>query len=808
MLNQDVREAMMSGDDMLERLAVFLVSVSLVGVVLALSGYFIAPLVVAIAALCTWTYHVRVPASPHPPQPASRLLHALPVLLLALCFRLLPFDYVMGGQDQGLYTNMAAELVRTHDIAVTDPELDRLAGTRALPRYRQENYIDPFLPGVYTSKDPGQQLTFQFYHVFPVWLALFAGLFGASAATYALTFLSLVSILFFQRLAAQLTGSARLGTAAGLLLALNPLHAFFSKFPVTEIPTLAFSTIGFAFLSIYSGTDPGIRARRWLWLSALAFGCLFLTRISGFMYLPLIVALGIVPLVTDKDRDRAIGLSCWALATTALYAASVAYGLLWSRPYSETIYADSFSRIGGSQWPAMLLVLGLAVAAAWWLAWRRPDGVGRVVAWLVPWLPRVLGIGLLLVLVAGAFRIHAFAFTDAYNANASVSLFPALAAQGWPSVARSSLLVVAMHLSPWLFLVFVVLAQFRWNAAGSFLVFFLCCFVAYAALLNWFVPYQPYYARYFASELVPYALLLVVCALGWIKSARGRQLTTGLVALAGLYFLVLSVGQLGKREDDGARESIARLADLADDGDVILLDETAGPGLQPRAAKTTLVYMFGRHVISTKPESLGDTTYLAGISDAYDDVFLATPSGQVPTGFERVDAFRLHATGFERSASPPWRVATTLDANLFVYRLQPTDHGVGSKQDFMMASDARIGSQVGQRDPLRGLVADGRAGFLVFGPYLALEPGAYQVEIWGRQPMTAGNAARLDVASGKGLRVLASTDAQWQEKPGAALLGTLEFDIAEPGVADLEVRVAVGEESRAEVSHFTLLRLR
>ncbi|MBC7656611.1 MAG: hypothetical protein H7147_05475, partial [Frankiaceae bacterium] len=463
----------LSTDALLERLTVFLVSASLAGVVLAVLGLFFAPVVLALAVMCTWIYHLRVPAASSSPSTASTMLHVVPVLLIALCFRLLPFDYAMGGQDQGLYTNMAAELVRTHDIAVTDPERQHLAGTTAAARYQQENYIDPFLPGVYTSKDTAQQLTFQFYHLFPVWLALFAGLFGASAATLGLTFLSLVSIVFFQRLAAQLSGSARLGAAAGLLLALNPLHAFFSKFPVTEVPTLAFSTIGFAFLAMYAGAGEGARRNRWLVLSALAFACLFLTRISGFMYLPLIVALGVVPQVVDKDRDRARGMGRWALATMALYALSVGYGLVWSRPYSQTIYADSFSRIGGSQWPLMLLALALAVAAVWSLVWRRPDsGLGRSIAWLAPRLPRLMGIALLLVLLAGAIRIYAFAFSDAFNGNASVALFPGLAAQGWQSVAHASLLVVMMHLSPWLFVLFVVLAQYRLNGAGSFLVFF------------------------------------------------------------------------------------------------------------------------------------------------------------------------------------------------------------------------------------------------------------------------------------------------------------------------------------------------
>ena len=806
------RGSSLSTDGILERLTVFLLSASIAGVALALVGLFVAPLVLAIAALCTWTYHVRVPDRPNSMTGRSRPVYLVPVLLVALCFRLAPFDYVMGGQDQGVYTNMASELLATRDIAVVDAELDRLRNSSALAAYKHDNYTSPFLPGVYTSKDAKQQLTFQFYHLFPVWLALFAGIFGASAASYGLTFLSLVSIVFFQRLAGQLTGSVRLGAAAGLLLAINPLHVFFSRFPVTEIPTLAFSTIGFSFLCLYAGTAGGERRSRWLWLSAMAFGCLFLTRISGFMYLPLVFALGVFPLVLDEDRERAIGLGKWAVLTSLLYGASVGYGLVWSRPYSIKTYEDSFSRIGGENWTVLLMVLVLAAALAWSSAWHRPGGrVARSLAWCVPRLSRWMGVALLVVLAAGAYKVHALAFTDTYL-NPPVSrlftLFPSLAAQGWSSVAHSSLVLSAIYLCPLLFLAFLVIAQLRLEPAGRFLVFFLLCMSAYVSLLNWVLPYQPYYGRYLASEFVPYILLLAVCSVAWIKQPSGRKVMGGLLVTAGAYFLVLSVGQLGKRENEFARESIARLAAVADDGDLILLDDEVGEDFAPREIKTTLVYTFGRHVISVDRQRWLDVGYLEALDAAYDDVFLATRTRLVPPGFERVNAFRLHAMGFERSARPPWRMRSTLDTDVVVYRLAQSGFGVGNMETFRAGNDARLQTQVGVRDLTRGLVADGRPGFLVYGPYIALPPGGYRVRVWASGPSGGNAEVRMDVAYSQGAKMLAATTVSGKPSEVVAPIGTLDFEVPASGVADLEVRVAVGEGSRLAVSHLTLVRLR
>ncbi len=809
LLSPDVRASSLSTDAILERVTVFLLSASGVGLALAIVGLFIVPLVLAIAALCTWTYHLRVPGRTDSSVDSSRMLHVVPVLLVALCFRLAPFDFVMGGQDHGAYTNIASELLATRDIAVVDAERDRLASSNALAAYMQDNYIVPFLPGVYASEDSAQQLVFQFYHLFPVWLALFAGIFGASAATYGLTFLSLVSIVFFQRLAGLLTGSVRLGAAAGLLLALNPLHAFFSRFPVTEVPTLAFSTIGFSFLCRYAGAAAGERTKRWLWLSTLAFGCLFLTRISGFMYLPLILAIGVFPLVLDDDRERAFGLAKWALLTSLLYAASVGYGLAFSRAYSIRIYEDSFSRIGGDNWSFLPIVLVVAAALAWSSAWNRPSGwVARTVAWSVPRLSRWMGVALLAVLAAGAYKVYSLAFTDAYLNRPGFVLFPGIAAQGWPSVAHSSLVAGSIYLCPLLFVASLVIAQLRLEPSGRFLVFFLLCFTGYVALLNWALPYQPYYGRYLASEFVPYMLLLAVCSVAWIKQQTGRKLMGVLLATSGAYFLVLSAGQLGKQENEFARASIARLAAVADDGDLILLDDQASAGFTPREIKTTLVYTFGRHVISARRERWFDVGYLEALDAVYDDVFLATRTDLAPPGFKRVDAFRLRAIDFARSAGPPWRMSDTLDQNVVVFRLSRSSHDVGGQQTFSAARDDRLETQVGIRDPSRGMVAVGRPGMLVYGPYIALPAGAYQVQVWASAPSGGTAEALMDVVYGQGASVLVAKSGRAVAGTKPEPMGTLEFDVPESGVTDLEVRVAVGEGSHLAVSHLTLVRLR
>lgn len=663
------------GDGALERLLVFLVAGSLLGLVLGWTGAF-SPYAVVVGAILVAL--ACPPASRAGAEHGLAWRHLLPVLLVALALRVPAGDYVLGGQDQGVYAAMASELLRSGDLHVVDAELPRLAAAGQADAYLRDNYTAPFIPGVYSDAGPLPSLQFQFYHVFPVWLAVAQGLLGEAAGGWALLLLALASIVFLQRLAGVLSGNERIGMAAGALLALNPLHVMFSRFSVTEVPTLAFSAAGFLFLARYAQADAGERRAGWLALSVAAFLTLFLVRISGFMYLPLIGMVSVVALCADPDRPRARALTAWALGCVLAYAFSVGYGLTWSRPYALDIYRASFSLLGGEAWPALLAGAVLLAGAGWLLLGMAADhpATRRVGRWLSDARP-VLGVLLALILLAGAWKAWKLGFTQAFAADAWLSRFPGIAGGGARGAAHASLVVVATYLSPWLLLALPWLAWRRLPAASALLAFFVACFLAYAAFLNWTVVYQPYYARYFCSELVPYALLLAVVALAWpLPTAARRALGVALV-LSGLWFAALSVRQWGPAENAGARDSIGRLAALAQEDDVLLLDVFHGPAWQPKEIKSTLVYVFGRHVVSIGDRGMGDADYLRALADAYGDVLLVTEGPVAPPGFQPVTSVVLSATGYERGPWPPHRRVATLDARLYVYRLLPATPGGG-----------------------------------------------------------------------------------------------------------------------------------
>src|SRR5690348_429380 len=266
---QNSAEWIFGVDRIFELIGVFTITASLIGLAATLVGAFHAPQVLLGSLLLTGCYAYRTKDWCALPGPQPKWLHIAMLLAIALFFRLPVYHYTLGAQDEGLYTSMAHHIARTGGIADRDKVMDGLKGTPYLQTYLHDNRIyegdSPtlYLLGVYARERGTSHLVFQLYYLFPVWMAVVGGVVGSTVAVYALTFFALLSIVFFYRLALLLTSSHKAALLAGALLAVNPLHAFFSKFPVTEMPTLAFSLIGFTLLAGFWTASPANRRRRW-----------------------------------------------------------------------------------------------------------------------------------------------------------------------------------------------------------------------------------------------------------------------------------------------------------------------------------------------------------------------------------------------------------------------------------------------------------------------------------------------------------------------------------------------------------------
>lgn len=682
-------------DRLLELTVVWVLAVSVVGLLTTLTGHFLAPQVCIGATLLTGIYAWRVRGGEEAAARSPEWTHVVLLLLVCLFFRLPAFNYVLGGQDEGLYVNMAHYIERTGGIDVRDTALEKLQGSPFVDRYLSENrqvraYSGPlkggsFVSGVYIDGPTDSGLSFQFYHLFPVWMAMFAGLFGGAFAVYGLTFFALLSVVFMHRLALAMTDSPRAALVAGMLLALNPLHAFFSKFPVTEVPTLALSLVGFTYLARFWGAGPSLRHKRWLLLSMLSFGALFATRISGFMYIPFFVALAVASAAVDTDRPRQRAMQFWVLGVTALYAVSVVYGLHWSNQYSHDIYRLSFERIFPRHWQtgvAALVALGLVI----WLGLialaqgRKRVHVERFV--VLP-VQRVLGLVVLAGLALGIYKIYQLGWTSRFSGDPVLDTLWGLADSHWRALRASSLATLFVYLGPILPLAFLgIVLRRQGEPRHEFLRLFVAGFLVYALVLQWVVPYGPYYARYLLSEVVPYMLLFTVVVWARIPAGGARRALSITLAITLIYSAGATAAQLGKNESGGLYHSLTQLLAPVDSADVVLLD-ALDPGLPNNSElKTPVKFIFGLAAVTVSQASLANAAYLGALDARYDDVFLISPSAVPPQGFEYAGRTRIRVEAFEWNHSFPHKTFLREDMDLYLYRLATPMFPLGHEESF------------------------------------------------------------------------------------------------------------------------------
>ena len=120
-----------------------------------------------------------------------------------------------------------------------------------------------------------------------------------------------------------------------------------------------------------------------------------------------------------------------------------------------------------------------------------------------------------------------------------------------------------------------------------------------------------------------------------------------------------------------------------------------------------------------------------------------------------------------------------------------------------------IGSEVGERRLGAGTSTSGRAGWLLFGPYVALPAGRYRVELQGYAEADNAGAVHVDLARDKGATVVAAMELDAAQLADAASEDgwiVLPFTLAEPA-SDIEVRLRVADTSRLSVSGYVIRAL-
>lgn len=672
-------------------LAVWVASVSYASVaLLALSAYDASIAIIAgtLVATVVWFFTPArfMPArfdadGVAPGRPVFPIL--LLVLLAALLFRVEPFRTMHGGQDQGLYVGMSGYLQREGSVFIDDPLPDALPDRRSQEIYEAGLLTDPpfgaaMQPGVYYSQTRGDYV-FQFYHLQPLWMATFAEIFGDGARFHALTFFGLLSVLGLCLLTFELTGSRLAVLAAGLLLAVNPLHAYFSRFPVTEVVALGFSSVGFYYLARalrgMRGSAPGAAVTSLLALAAASMSLVFFVRITGFLYLPALVLLFGVGVRSTLDGRRGEGrrIVGFCAAVAALYGLSVLYGLAYSPVYALSVYDRTFGRLLGGWWPLLSVGAAVAAVAALAAAARNPHrpAVRRLLtpaAGTRPWV--WVGTAAVAFAVFGSlYQAYVIGFTDRHAGDAFLTQFGVVGA-GPGIFLQSGAAAWLLYATPPLVLV-LVRGMHRPGRSAAEVLLYVFLAVCLAANVVFHVPViyrHYYYARYLLSEAVPYSIVLAVTLTALAGPGVFRRLGVVAVLAAMPFHLYFTARQMPVRHGLRPYAVLSRIADRVGEGVLLLdVDGFGGRRLHTRL-QTPLSLYFGTHVFPYASEDLDDIVQsFEGVLGANLWLLTNTPNGH--PGLRLGETFPYRDHRMDRAATIPTTINERYwDQTLFLYR--------------------------------------------------------------------------------------------------------------------------------------------
>ena len=512
------------------------------------------------------------------------------ILLAALIFRVDPYLYLPGGQDQGLYVSMSATYEKKGSAFITDKVRKKAIESGLEEYYDRFNqhhranavkgeYEGVHVPGVYIKDLSASLYVYQFYPLHPLWMSLTGKFFGDSNRVYSLIFFSLISIVGFYLLCLELTeGNKTASALVSIFLALNPLHAFFSKFPVTEIVALAFSCLGFLYLiRYYQKASKGHLMHFYLILSAGLFTCMFFTRISGFLYMPFFYLFTIITILFEKDKSVRKHLIFYFISIFILYAISVVYGMNYSYPYSHDIYRGSFKHIFHNDWEiklSWLIIVAILFLPIFWLLKER---IAKLIFPFRKNFSALVYSAVLIVIIMASYKAYLLAFTDTYAGDGWIGGWE-MAGTGWKSLAHANVYVVMLYLSPFGFLLFLyanIRLMLKQNNNVIWMAFavFLAMFWYVGTVMRFTTPYHFYYGRYFLSEIVPYSLLAIAIVCGDLinRNQRSKIISITICALIAAYFGYFTVHQFSKKSGDGAYAPLKQIHDHMEENDLLLM---------------------------------------------------------------------------------------------------------------------------------------------------------------------------------------------------------------------------------------------
>jgi hypothetical protein len=454
----------------------------------------------------------------------------------------------MGGQDQGTYLNIAHQYNRQGGLYYKDYFRVNLSNDLKI---LYDKYMPYLMPSIGYWDRENSIYDLRFYPLHSVWLAIFENVLGQDKAVYSLTFFSVLTIIAFYLLGYELSGKKKYaGYVSALLVAINPLHVFFSKFPVGEITAVAFTALGFYYLVRYINTIRSSENNRHeLVLSLLSFTCFFYTRMSSSMYIPLFFVFATLATLYAQNLKVKRTLLIYFAFLVVSFCISFLYYYKFQPALFQLIYGATIKKVLGQA--SDIKLAGIFTLASVFILTIYKIKNHQMLRKIKRYLEQNTSIIFLILLIA----IFYFSFVAYLSIQLKPSTSPPDFERYWyigtnflQKLKYLDLYVVMEYITPVGFVMFIwsviyYLKNPQKNVLKKSLIVFILWFLLINIRFSGVTRYPYYNTRYLFSESVVYILLLIGVFIGdlaenknTIKIGYAALISISLISLPSTFF--------------------------------------------------------------------------------------------------------------------------------------------------------------------------------------------------------------------------------------------------------------------------------
>lgn len=367
----------------------FAIAISFTGIILAMLGWYSAPLILGIGVLAAIVITLVV-LKGQTSNKSSRSTHFCAFLALLIAAGSFAFNASHAGshlfvdRDQGVYVVSARLLDRTHELLVDNP----LKGPFASAPEGAKLY--PGKVGFYPNKRSDGHVYSQFVHMFAVVLALAFAVGGAKLVFVVPAALSAISLLFFYALFTRVVRPAIALFCITTFCFMIPF-VYVSRDTLSESLMLVLLSSGFWLWAIANEH----KSFRLAVLGSTALGLSLAARLDGFILIPavaLYVSLVMIArdIWSDDSQPQQNYIRVLVVALLAGSVISILDGFFYSRQY----LFDLSSRVMG------LTAVAIPIAiCGWFVARRNIDQRKRLLSIAAIAIPVALVVEIVLLLI-------------------------------------------------------------------------------------------------------------------------------------------------------------------------------------------------------------------------------------------------------------------------------------------------------------------------------------------------------------------------------------------------------------------------